>query len=68
MKNLRPEPDLLQELPYDDDPLSGPSPKVSFMLKVRAVTFICISLEILLERRRSSPGAAVVSGSHALCP
>ena len=47
----------LQELPYDDDPFVRlPSPKVSFMLKVRAVTFICISLEILLG------AAQIISG------
>ena len=53
-----PDPNLtLQEPPYDDDPFVRlPSPKVSFMLKVRAVTFICISLEILLG------AAQIISG------
>ena len=53
-----PNPNLtLQDLPYDDDPFVRlPSPKVSFMLKVRAVTFICISLEILLG------AAQIISG------
>lgn len=41
---------VLQSMPFeDDDPFVRlPSPKVSFMLKVRMVTFVCISLEILL--------------------
>lgn len=43
---------------YDDDPfVQLPSPKVSFMLMVRTVTFICISLEIILG------AGLIISGS-----
>ncbi len=42
---------------YDDDPfIRLPSPKVSFKLMIRMVTFVCISLEILLG------AAQIISG------
>ncbi len=49
---------VLQAVSYeDDDPFVRlPSPKVSFMLMVRMVTFVCISLEILLG------AAQIISG------
>lgn len=43
---------------YDDDPFVHlPNPKVSFLFLIRVVTFICISLEILLG------AAQIISGS-----
>lgn len=46
-----------QAASYDDDPfIRLPSPKVSFKLMIRMVTFVCISLEILLG------AAQIISG------
>ena len=45
------------EQEYDDDPFVRlPEPRVSFMLMIRMVTFVCVSLEILLG------AAEVISG------
>ena len=46
------------EMAMEDDPFVRlPSPRVSFMLMVRTVTFVCVTLEILLG------AAQIISGS-----